>query len=93
MTAGEYSLVVSPTDPMIRIAETTTHMVIERPDVKESVSIPLDSFEMFVQMLSEYLPGEPDDDGDDDDEPADGESFDGGFGPGSYFNRAMHKKD
>lgn len=36
---------------------------------------------------------ENDDDGDDDDEPADGESFDGGFGPDSYFNRAMHKND
>jgi hypothetical protein len=34
-----------------------------------------------------------DDDGDDDDEPADGESFDGGFGPGSYFSRAMQKDD
>jgi len=36
---------------------------------------------------------ELDDDGDDDYEPADGESFDGGFGPNSYFARAMHKDD
>lgn len=36
---------------------------------------------------------DPDDDGDDDDEPADGESFDGGFGSGSYFSRAMQKDD
>lgn len=34
-----------------------------------------------------------DDDGDDDDEPADGESFDGGFGPGSYYSHAMRKDD
>lgn len=35
---------------------------------------------------------ESDDDGDDD-EPADGESFDGGFGPGSYFDHVMRKDD
>jgi hypothetical protein len=34
-----------------------------------------------------------DDDHDDDDEAADGESFDGGFGPGSYFSHAMRKDD
>lgn len=36
---------------------------------------------------------ESDDDGDDDEQPADGESFDGGFGSGSYFARAMAKDD
>lgn len=39
------------------------------------------------------VPENSDDDGDDDEEPADGESFDGGFGPGSYFSHAMNKDD
>lgn len=34
-----------------------------------------------------------DDDGDDDEIPADPENFDGGFGNGSYFQRAMRKED
>lgn len=44
------------------------------------------------RLMEETDEDEYDDDGDDD-EPADGESFDGGFGPGSYFSRAMAKDD
>lgn len=47
-----------------------------------------------VTVEPRYTPdNEPDDDGGDDDEPADGESFDGGFGANSYFARAMAKDD
>ncbi len=38
-------------------------------------------------------PAESDDDGDDDERPADPESFDGGYGHGSYFQQAMSKDD
>ena len=45
------------------------------------------------EAANRRLMEEGDDDGDDDDEPADGESFDGGFGSGSYFSHAMRKDD
>jgi hypothetical protein len=45
-----------------------------------------------LECLNE-VDGTDDDDYDDDDELVDGESFDGGFGRGSYFSHAMAKDD
>lgn len=100
MTSDGFSLIISPTNPVIRFRVADDGLFIERPDLKESVRIPTDQIEMFVMMLTDEINGveddrepalAPDDDGDDDDDPADGESFDGGFGPGSYFNHSMRK--
>jgi hypothetical protein len=52
-----------------------------------------DEIPYLIPLNGSEEPEDPDDDGDDDEEPADGESFDGGFGPGSYFSHAMRKDD
>lgn len=63
-------------------------------DMARLTGIPHDEVtDALIQAAHEYASDDSDDDGDDDDEPADGESFDGGFGPGSYFSRAMQKDD
>lgn len=61
-------------------------------DMARLTGIPHDDVTDALMLAAhEAASEELDDDGDD--EPVDGESFDGGFGPGSYFSRAMQKDD
>jgi hypothetical protein len=89
MSAGEFSLIVLDSDEPIRIAETRTGIVIEQGD--NEIIVPLDALEIFHGMIAEIV-GDEDDGGEDEDE-SQPEDYDGGYGPGSYFARAMQKDD
>jgi hypothetical protein len=65
-------------------------------DMARLTGIPHDEVtDALIQAVREHSSADDDsdDDGDDDEQPADGESFDGGFGQGSYFQHAMKKED
>jgi hypothetical protein len=70
------------------------------PDIEEPIQLPVTDSAGYLQCgchgdQREHTcgPQESDDDGDDDEQPADGESFDGGYGANSWFQHSMRKPD